>query len=666
MKRLLSLIFLILPLIILARPAKEMTPRSVSKVLQEIFQEHATYKAFDKELANRALTLFIDQLDSSKTYFLESEIKPYLSPNEALLEQVVKEQLDETFLTFRKIHEIAKAAIARRKQFEEKVKKAPIIKGVDAKSLREAGWCKTEKELLERLKKVRSLQFEAAEELEEEVAKDFDKRLTRWRLHWEEQVVGSSKEESDAFLCTYVTKSIAAALDSQTLFFTPREARAFISSMQQKLFGIGVQLRDNLNGLVVTEIIKGGPSERSKELRLGDRIIAVDKAPIVGMHIIDSVELIRGKKGKPVELTIVRRVDDNVGKQQISAEAINNKVEKPVSDIEKNASKTLQVTVVRDEIVFEEQRMQAESIPFGKGHIAHLKLYSFYADEKGSSAQDLKIAIEKMEKQKPLQGVILDLRGNMGGLLVPAVHVCGLFMDKGVVVSLKDNKGDVQHLRHLGMRAFSGPLVILVDPLSASCSEIVADTLQEYGCAIVVGGKTFGKGTFQRTKLDMNAGSERCVRNFNEYKVTCGTYHTVSGRTPQLEGIISDIEVLGPLSSLDIGEKMAKFPLKNEEIAPNFEDTMSDLPLMERPRLRSLYRAGTQKKVRSYTQYLTLLRENSKIRLKNHSSYQAFLKRVKKDKEKEPAKKEPLNENDFQLDEAINVTKDLIYLIHAA
>lgn len=662
MKRLLTLILLILPLIVIARPAKEMTSRGVSQVLGEIFQEHATYKAFNEELARRALTLFIEHIDPSKTYLLEPEIKAYLSPNQALLKKVVKEQSDETFSTFRKVHEIAKAAINRRSKLEEQVKSAPLLKGIDAKNLHKAPFAKTEKELLERLIKVRSLQFEAAEDFEEDIAKNFDERLTRWRTHWEDQILGSSQQDSDAFLYTYVTKAVASALDSQTLFFTPREARAFIASMQQKLFGIGVQLRDNLNGLVVTEIIKGGPSERSKQLRIGDRIIAVDKVPIVGMHIIDSVELIRGKKGRPVELTVVRADDKSNAKARV-ADHENNK---EISNIDKNLHKTLNITIVRDEIVFEEQRMQVTSIPFGKGHIAHLKLYSFYADDKGSSAEDLKVAIEKMAKKKPLEGVILDLRGNMGGLLVPAVHVCGLFMDRGVVVSLKDNKGDVQHLRHLGMRAYSGPLVVLVDPLSASCSEIVAGTLQEYGCAIVVGGKTFGKGTFQRTKLDMNAGSERCVRNLNEYKVTCGTYHTVSGRTPQLEGVASDIEVLGPLSALEIGENLAKYPLKNESISSNFEDTMSDLSLMERPRLRSLYRAGVQKKIKDYTQYLTLLKENSKKRLKNQKNYQAFLKRLAKEKEKEPAKREPLNENDFQLDEAVHVIKDLIYLMHAA
>ncbi len=667
MKRLFALILLILPLIVIARPAKEVTSRSVSQVLGEIFQEHATYKTFNEELARRALTLFIEQIDPSKTYLLEPEIKAYLSPDEALLTKVVKEQSDETFATFRKVHEIAKAAINRRSKLEEQVKNAPLLKGIDAKTLHKAPFAKTEKELLERLIKVRSLQFEAAEEFEEDILKNFDERLIRWRKHWEDQILGSSQQDSDAFLYTYVTKAIASALDSQTLFFTPREARAFIASMQQKLFGIGVQLRDNLNGLVVTEIIKGGPSERSKQLRVGDRIIAVDKAPIVGMHIIDSVELIRGKKGRPVDLTVVRVADESLdGKLNREAEIANHKNNKEISKIDKSLHETLNITIVRDEIVFEEQRMQVTSIPFGKGHIAHLKLYSFYADDKGSSAEDLKAAIEKMAKKKPLEGVILDLRGNMGGLLVPAVHVCGLFMDRGIVVSLKDNKGDVQHLRHLGMRAYSGPLVVLVDPLSASCSEIVAGTLQEYGCAIVVGGKTFGKGTFQRTKLDMNAGSERCVRNLNEYKVTCGTYHTISGRTPQLEGVASDIEVLGPLSALEIGENLAKYPLKNESIASSFEDTMSDLSLMERPRLRNLYRAGVQKKIKDYTQYLTLLRENSKKRLKKQKNYQVFLKRLEKEKEKEPAKREPLNENDFQLDEAVHVIKDLIYLIHAA
>src|SRR5579871_5490225 len=148
----------------------------------------------------------------------------------------------------------------------------------------------------------------------------------------------------------------------------------------------------------------------------------------------------------------------------------------------------MEVELVRGEVVLDETRLETQLEPYGDGQIVTLRLFSFYQDENHSSAQDMRKALEEIKKEYKLKGVIVDLRGNAGGLLTQAVSVTGLFISKGIVVSVKDNTGKLQHLREVeGNPVWDGPLIVLVDRGSASAAEIVAQTLQDYGRAVVVG-----------------------------------------------------------------------------------------------------------------------------------------------------------------------------------
>src|SRR5262249_27228595 len=152
----------------------------------------------------------------------------------------------------------------------------------------------------------------------------------------------------------------------------------------------------------------------------------------------------------------------------------------------------------------------------------------------------------------------------------------------------------IQHLREVeGKPIWEGPLTILVNRASASAAEIVAQTLQDYGRAVVVGDDhTFGKGTFQTFTLDPITNPK--VNPQGEYKVTRGRYYTVSGKSPQLSGVFSDIVVPGMLSYLDIGESFSKYPLENDSIEPHFDDDLSDLSAFHRLQLGPMYRYNLQ------------------------------------------------------------------------
>jgi carboxyl-terminal processing protease len=395
-------------------------------------------------------------------------------------------------------------------------------------------------------------------------------------------------------------------------------------------------LKDNLNGFEIVRIIDGSASQKGN-LKINDKIIAVNKEPVIGLDITEVVEKIRGEKGSEVILTILR-----VSKESKKEESFD-------------------IILKRDEVVLEESRFEKAIEPFGDGIIAHLKLHSFYQDPNSSSSLDIKNAIEDLNKNNKIKGVILDLRSNTGGLLPQAVEVVSLFITKGVVVSIKDNNGNISHLRDTeGKVTYDGPLVVLVNKASASASEIVAQTLQDYGRAIIVGDEnTFGKGTYQTFTLDSSKNAK--VNPSGEYKVTKGKYYTVSGKTPQLVGVKSDIIAPGILSNSEIGEKFSKFPLENDKINPNFDDDLSDIPLIHRKRISLLYKHNLQKITKEYTQFLDILTQNSKKRIDSDKNYKEFLNEIK-NKNYEAEVIDLFVKNDLQLKEAMNITKDLIYL----
>lgn len=406
--------------------------------------------------------------------------------------------------------------------------------------------------------------------------------------------------------------------------------------VQQRLFGIGAELRDDLDGLRVMRILENSPASQSNQLKIQDKIIAVNQEPVVGMEITEAVELIRGEKGTKVSLTVLR--DGKDGKEM------------------------LEISLTRNEIVLEENRLETSYEPYADGVIASLKLFSFYQDATSSSASDIEKALDLLQKEKKLLGVILDLRGNAGGLLNQAVQVTGLFIRKGIVVSMKDNTGKVQHLREVNERSiWKGPLIVLVDRASASAAEIVAQTLQDYGRALVIGDDhTFGKGSFQTFTLDPMQGPK--VNPQGEYKVTRGRYYTVSGKSPQLVGVKSDLEVPGILSKLEVGEKHAKFPLEGDQISPHFEDDLSDVSPFQRIQLGLNYRSEIQTKLDLYSKYLERLKKNSEQRIALNKAYQNFLTDLEK-KNFDSENIDLFAKADLQHKESMNVLKDLIFLL---
>lgn len=625
-----------------ARQLPELEPATVKSKLNEIMKAHVTYKKVNTLLVKRALENFIDELDPTKTYFIETDIHQWLEPSDEMLNQVLQEYEKGNFDTFEQIYHGMIKAIDRRHEIEKKINLSELPKHVNPEQFRDMKWAANEQELLQRLIEIRGLQLEAASKLSDDMKEKSLQRIAKRQAKYEAEFLMNDPVQHRNMLLSDILKAFASSLDAHTAYFTPDEANQFMINVQQRLFGIGAQLRDDINGFSVIKIIEGGPASHS-DLKVGDRIIAVNNEPVVGMDIEDAVHLIRGDENTIVTLTVIRETEE----------------------APKHEDK-FDILITRGEVVLKETRYDTSYEPYGDGVIAYLRLHSFYQDsDTSSSAADLARELKKLKEEHKVLGVILDLRYNSGGLLAQAVSVTGLFITKGIVVSIKDENGNIQHLRDLdGKTVWDGPLIVLVNRGSASASEIVAQTLKDYGRALIIGDDhTYGKGSFQTFTL--NAGRKGTVNPQGEYKVTRGKYYTVGGNSPQRTGVISDIVVPGTLSEMEIGENFAKNPLDNDTISENFQDDLSDIPYSQREKVSNMYRFNLQKRLQIYNIYLTALKKNSEIRIKNNKNYQSFLKDLKKkDKSIEVIDEEgEFGENDLQLAEAYSIMKDLIILM---
>ena len=383
-------------------------------------------------------------------------------------------------------------------------------------------------------------------------------RHYRWNLH------RATNWDGTDILQAYLN-ALAHAYDPHSDYFNPEHAQDFSIGMSLSLFGIGAQLREDDGYCRIDQLIHGGPAEENKHLKEGDRIVAVAQSnqppvDVVDMELGKVVQLIRGPKGTEVRLTI--------------------------SPVEDRAARRV-VTQIRDEIKLEKEEAKAKLIESPDGHggtnrIGVIDLPSFYApvDLSGNSGHttpnftSVHVAklVKKLEQEK-VSGVILDLRGNPGGSLEEAVKLTGLFIKDGPVVLARLPDGAVNVNTDTDSSVlYSGPLVVLVNRLSASAAEIAAAALQDYGRALVVGDiSTFGKGTVQNLNplRPFWPATASATNDPGTVKITIRKFYRVSGASTQLKGVMSDIVLPDRLNySTQFGESSLDNPLPWDTISP--------------------------------------------------------------------------------------------------
>lgn len=384
-------------------------------------------------------------------------------------------------------------------------------------------------------------------------------------------------ERKDWFV-QYVN-TIVDEFDPHTFYFAPEEKDKFDINISGKFEGIGARLQKKPEGAKVVEIISGGPVWREKSLEVGDEIIKVgqqgeEPIDIVGMRLDDAIKLIKGPKGTTVELT-VRKVDGNVETVAITRDVV---------ELEESYAKS--ATVIKEDTKF--------------GLINLPKFYVDFEDyTERNAATDVAQEIERLKKAG-MEGLILDLRDNGGGSLKTVVDMAGLFIKDGPIVQVRSAGARKEIHEDKDERIqWDGPLVILVNELSASASEILAAAMQDYKRAIVLGSKqTFGKGTVQNVIPLDNIVRSNEHGDLGAIKLTTQKFYRINGGSTQLEGVKSDIVVPDRYSYIDLGEKDQDNPLGWDKITPadyqfwngniNFEEIIanSNARMAQNPQLK--------------------------------------------------------------------------------
>ena len=342
--------------------------------------------------------------------------------------------------------------------------------------------------------------------------------------------------------------SFVGQFDPHTFYFKPDDKEKFDVSISGNFDGIGARLSREDGNVKIVDIIIGGPVWKGKLLDVGDVILAVgqeDQEPIsiFGMKLDESIKLIKGPAGTIVTLTV-------------------KKIDGQIKDVK----------IKRDVVELEETFAKSTLISKNSKNYGYISLPKFYADfdnyKNRNSANDVKNEIIKL-KNNGIKGLILDLRNNGGGSLQTVVEMTGLFIEKGPIVQVKSigNRKKILYDRDAQVY-WNGPLVLLINEMSASASEIISAALQDYNRAIIIGSeKSFGKGTVQNI-VDLNRFISNSDYDMGAIKVTTDIFYRINGESVQLEGVESDIVIPDSYMYLFNGERDEKNPLKWDKIGP--------------------------------------------------------------------------------------------------
>ena len=429
--------------------------------------------------------------------------------------------------------------------------------------------------------------------------------------------------------------AIGKIFDPHTQYLPPRAKEDFNISMSGSLEGIGAILREDGNYIKVLEIVPGSASWRGKKLKAEDVILKVgqgseEPVDIVGMRVEDAVQLIRGKKGTEVRLT----VKHGDGSQEV-------------------------VPIVRDVVVIEESYVKSSVIQKqgSKRRFGYIQVPTFYRDfskrlgdkTARNCTTDVLNALKSLKKLK-VSGVVLDLRNNGGGSLEDARMMSGLFIRKGPIVQVKNYEGKTEVLDDRDPRvSYRGPLVVLTNKFSASASEILASAMQDYGRGVIVGGEvTHGKGTVQ-TLLDLdryvNPQRVKLKSPLGSMKLTIQKFYRVTGGSTQFKGVVPDIILPDPLGYLKSGERHHDYPLSWDQVKPlafSKWKNPADLPTLKR---ESQERVKNNKKFQNIVQSVTLLknlRDDTQVKI---SLKGARKRRADRRKDRERLKFDEVNES---------------------
>jgi carboxyl-terminal processing protease len=552
-------LFVIFPLLLIgfAITNKKFSDPNKDRLLMEVVKyvvEKGHYKkiSIDDNLSENLYHSFIKQLDNQKRFFLKSDIREF-EKYKYLLDDQIKEY-DLSF--FNLVYQRSKIRIEEAKSYYKELVNNKfnfnLNENIDL-DFEKKEYARSKSEIKNRWRK--QLKFSTLDiatlKLGDTLSiindRIYNESIAIVKKNTEDYFEFITDLDRDDWYSNYLN-AFLTQLDPHTYYFQPEDKERFDVNISGKFTGIGARLTKTEGNIKVVEIIIGGPVWKDKLLDVGDIIIKVaqeneEPVDIVGMKVDDAIKLIKGPEKSIVSLT-VKKLDGSIKEVQIT-----------------------RALVELEELYAKSTLIEEDDIRYG-----YISLPKFYVDfsnyKNRNSADDVKNEIIKL-KNNGIEGLILDLRNNGGGSLQSVVDMTGLFIEKGPIVQVKSigNRKQVLYDRNSEI-VWDGPLVVLINEMSASASEILAAALQDYERAVILGSKkTFGKGTVQNV-IDLNKFISNSDFDLGALKITTDKFYRINGESVQLEGVKSDVIVPDSYMHIFNGEKDEENPLAWDKIDP--------------------------------------------------------------------------------------------------
>lgn len=534
--------------------ASELAPTTqqtwtLRALVTELEENHYIDRRYNDAMSADHLDTYLERLDPSHLYFTAADVAEFKRYATRLDDLGRQGELSPAFEIFDQYERRAT------ERLEDVITNMASILGqldfdrdeyIDSDPT-ERDWAADVPELDDRWRKRlknQVLALRLAEKDPEEIAPTLVKRYENQRNRL------SQYNEQDVF--AVYANALTSQFDPHTSYFSPRRAENFDIDMRLSLEGIGAVLQNEDEYVKVVRVVPAGPADKQSDLKAAELIIAVGQGKagpmtdVIGWRLDDVVDLVRGKKGTVVRLDVI-----------------------PAAG---RADEARRLTITRNEVQLEEQAAQSKIIEINDldstpRKVGVIDIPAFYLDfeayRKGdpdfrSTTRDVAKLVNELN-EAGVDGLVIDLRGNGGGSLREANELTGLFIEYGPTVQIR---GTGSRVWRDGKRRrgpyYDGPVAIMIDRLSASASEIFAGALQDYGRAIVVGDRSFGKGTVQ-TLLDLPEG---------QLKITESKFYRISGDSTQHRGVIPDISYPSLLQHDEIGESSLDKALDWDRIAP--------------------------------------------------------------------------------------------------
>lgn len=538
------------PLPILAPESQHAT--SSKRITAQFTRAHYKAVQINDALSEQVFDRYLKQLDYNRNVFLASDIEAFSKYRTEFDSFVARGKLDVAY-------DIFNLNLQRRLERYEYALSLLALPSFDFDKddvyhfdREEAAWPKNKEEL-------DSLWFSKVkyDALNLKLAgKDWEKTTEILSKRYKNAIKRLKQSESEDVF-QIVMNSFARVVEPHTSYLSPRNAERFQMDMNLSLEGIGAQLRAEEDYTVIQSIIKGGPADKSKQLKPKDKIVGVSQGDetfkdVIGWRLDDVVDLIKGPKGTKVRLQVL-----------------------PKDAVDDSSIKV--VSIVRDKIVLEDRAAKSEVIFEKPGDenskkLGVINIPSFY----NNLSRDVKKELQKLQDQN-VEGIIVDLRGNGGGSLSEATLLTGLFIDKGPVVQVRDGANRIAINRDKdGLSYYDGPLTVMVDRYSASASEIFSAAIQDYGRGVIVGEQTFGKGTVQQHR-PLGRVYDLYDKPFGSIQYTIAKFYRINGGSTQHKGVTPDIAFPTAVAPEEWGESKEENALPWDQVPKANYARLTDL-----------------------------------------------------------------------------------------